>query len=323
MKVFLLAAAAAFSCLAAGAMAQGTLGDRLRQQQPSAFAPVTVQVACGRLDKSNCGQVIPRLLEHLGPNTILRPVESEGSIESTTGVCEGVVEAAIAQRDSVNQRVRRDCVGKVDLVGRPLYPYYGYLVVAASNRADSIEDLVRNVGQGQTVRIAAGSETSGGQTTMQAMLDANPAWKRAVTVSNYSQDTALQRITSGSIDAFFVMDSPHSELLENIRSSVDAREKRVFKFLDVRPGSGFYGLKDWRNQFLYQEVVLEGGIFSSTKTVSTDAVLIMGNAFRENRQNGGTRAAEALGNAVERAVPGILADTRAPRDWTPATARTR
>ena len=317
------ALAATFLLLAPSAMAQGTLGERMRQQQPGGGAPVTVQVACGRLDKSNCGQVIPRLMEHVGANVALKPVESEGSLESTTGVCEGVVEVALAQRDSVNQRVRRDCVGKVDVVGRPLYPYYGYLVAAAGNRADSIEELVRNVGQGQTVRIAAGSETSGGQTTMQAMLDANPAWKRAITVSNYSQDSALQRITSGSVDAFFVMDSPHSELLDRIRTAVDARNKPTFKFLDVRPGSGFYGLKDWRNQFLYQEVVLEGGLFSSTKTVSTDAVLIMNNAFRENRQLGGPRAAEALDTAADRATASILADTQAPRDWTPASARTR
>ncbi len=170
------------------------------------------------------------------------------------------------------------------------------------------------------LHIAAGAIGSGGQVTLSYMLRANPEWKRTVSVANYALDTALQRITDGSVDAFFVMDGPGSELIDQIRSAVDAKGRPQFKFLDVRPGKQFYATRDWSGRNLYQEVVLEGGFFHSTKTVSVDALMIVSNDFRESRSKNGPRATTLLADAIDRAQAGVFADTKTPRDWVPAAA---
>lgn len=286
-------------------------------------ARMAIEVACGKLEKSNCAQVLPRIAEQSAPAGLsLNPVESEGSVESSTGVCMGEVPAAIVQRDAADQRRRSaDCVGKYEPVGKALYPYYGYLVTAAASRYDGLGELLDDTPQGKARTIAAGALGSGGQVTLGYMLRANPEWKRVANVANYGLETALQRIVDGSVDAFFVMDGPGSELIEQIRTAVDAKGKPLYKFMDVRPGRAFYATKDWGGRFLYQEVVLEGGLFHSTKTVSVDALMIVNNDFRESRAKGGPRAAQVLAEAIDRAQAGIFADTKTPRDWRPAAAR--
>lgn len=289
----------------------------------SSTEKISMEVACGKLEKSNCAQVLPRIAEQSAPAGLqLSPVASEGSSESATGVCKGAVPAAIVQRDAADLRRRAaDCVGRYEPVGKALYPYYGYLVASAESRYDSLSRLLEDTPQGKVRTIAAGALGSGGQVTLGYMLRSNPNWKRVTEVANYGLETALQRITDGSVDAFFVMDGPGSELVEQIRSAVDAKGKPLYKFLDVRPGRQFYATRDWGGRMLYQEVVLEGGLFHSTKTVSVDALVIVSNEFREDRGKNGPRAVGLLGEAIDRAQAGILADTKTPHDWVPAVAR--
>lgn len=71
------------------------------------------------------------------------------------------------------------------------------------------------------------------------------------------------------------------------------RDRRVlrdgcagFRSYPDHQGSAFYRIKDWNGKSMYQEEVIEGGIFSSTKTVATDAVMILNIAFREGGKGG-------------------------------------
>jgi hypothetical protein len=134
-------------------------------------------------------------------------------------------------------------------------------------------------------------------------------------------DTALRRVTDGGLDAFFVMDALDSDLLETIRSSTDKNGRPMYKFLDLRPGKAFFDIRDWSGRRLFQQVVLEGGLFSSTKTVSVDAIVIVNNAFREDRQKGGPLAIERLATAIDHAQAAIMADTKTPRDWQPSISQ--
>lgn len=321
----LIAGPIACLSLAPAASAQTTAAPSLSQRLATApgATKIAMEVACGKLEKSNCAQVLPRIAEQsMQSGLALTPVESEGSMESATGVCKGLVPAAIVQRDAADLRRRNaDCVGRYEPVGKALYPYYGYLVTAAASRYDSLSGLIDDTPQGKVRTIAAGAIGSGGQVTLGYMLRANPEWKRSVTVANFALDTALQRITDGSVDAFFVMDGPGSDLIDQIKSAVDAKGRPLYKFLDVRPGKQFYATRDWSGRNLYQEVVLEGGFFHSTKTVSVDALMIVANDFRENRAKNGPRAVQLLADAIDRSQAEVFADTKTPRDWIPAAAR--
>jgi TRAP-type uncharacterized transport system substrate-binding protein len=321
---FLAAGPVGMGALTLPARAQTTTPSLSQRLNSGANAvKLSMEVACGKLEKSNCNQVLPRIAEQsMQTGLSLSPVESEGSMESASGVCAGAVPAAIVQRDAADLRRRNaDCVGRYEPVGKALYPYYGYLVAAAASRYDSLSALIEDTPQGKVRNVAAGAVGSGGQVTLGYMLRTNPEWKRTVSIANYSLDTALQRITDGSVDAFFVMDGPGSDLIDQIRVAVDAKGKPLYKFLDVRPGKQFYASRDWSGRNLYQEVVLEGGFFHSTKTVSVDALMIVSNEFRENRAKNGPRAVGLLAEAIDRAQAGVFADTKTPRDWVPAAAK--
>jgi len=309
------------SMLAHTAAAQApSLTQRLGTTQAAARAEM--QVACGKLDKANCAQVLPRIAEQVAGSVALTPIESEGSFESATGVCLGLVEAAIVQRDAADLRSRQaDCAGKIDSVGRPLYPYYGFLVLRADAPYDTLDKLVRNTPEGKTLTIAVGADGSGGAVTMGYVLRADPEWKRVATTRNYGLETALQRLRDGSLDAFFVMDAPGSPLIDQIGSDKDAKGNRVFQFGDMRPNRAFYAIKDWSGRPMYQEAVVTPGTFRSTKSVSVDAGMIVGNGFREDRAKNGPKAVDALAAAIDRAQAAIYADTKTPRDWTPAAGQ--
>lgn len=317
------AAAIAGTLALAGPAAAQTPSLTQRLGATQAAAHVEVQIACGKLDKSNCAQVLPRIAEQSASSNVgLKAVESEGSYESATGVCLGLVEGAIVQRDAADLRARQaDCAGKIENVGKPLYPYYGFLILSANAPYDTLDRLVSHTPEGKTLNIAVGAEGSGGAVTMGYILRSEPTWKRVVTTREYGLETALQRIKDGSLDGFFVMDAPGSPLIDQISSEKDAKGNLVFQFGDVRPGSSFYGMKDWSGRPMFQEAVVTPGLFQSTKSVSVDAVMIVANAFREDRAKNGPKAVEALASAIDRAGASIFADTKTPRDWTPASAR--
>ena len=318
----IIATAALAGLLATPARAQApSLSQRLGTAQ--AASHIDMQVACGKLDKANCAQVLPRIAEQAASSNLgLTAVESEGSLESSTGVCLGLVESAIVQRDAADLRSRQaDCAGKIDGVGKPLYPYYGFLVLSAGAPYENLERLVEHVPTGKTLNVAVGEDGSGGAVTMGYILRANPDWKRVISTKNYGLETALQRIKDGSLDGFFVMDAPGSPLIDRIANEKDANGRRVFQFGDIRPGTAFYNTKDWAGRPMFQEAVVTPGTFRSTKSVSVDAVMIVNNQFRENRAKNGPKAVDALAAAIDRGSASIFADTKTPRDWVPASAK--
>jgi TRAP-type uncharacterized transport system substrate-binding protein len=319
-KFFLIAAAAMGIAVAAPPALSQSLSDRLAAKQQA--MKVELQVACGKLDKSNCAQVVPRLAEYsVSRGLTIKPIESQGSMESAQGLCAGLVDGAIGQRDAFDQAQRLpDCVGKFTTVGKALYPYYGYFVVRADAPFSTFDDMLSSTPVGKSRTVAAGKLGSGGQTTMSYILKGHPEAKRVISVQNFDESTSLQRIKDGSLDGYFVMDGPGSDLIENIKTSVDKSGKPLFKFLDLRLGSNFYyGTKGWDGKPLFQEVALAKYTFSSNVyTISVDAVMIVSNSFREDAARKGPAAVETVGVAIDSAEASIYGDTKTPRDWRPA-----
>jgi TRAP-type uncharacterized transport system substrate-binding protein len=318
-KIYLLLAAAMGIAVASSASAQ-SLSERLAAKKQDFKSEL--QVACGKLDKSNCGQVIPRLAEYAVPRGLtIKPIESNGSLESAQGLCAAMVDGAIGQRDAFDQAQRLpDCVGKFSTVGKALYPYFGYFVVRADASYSSFDDLLSSTPEGKARTVAAGKLGSGGQTTMAYILKGHPEAKRVISVQEFDEGTSLQRIRDGALDGYFVMDGPGSDLIEKIRTMTDKNGKPVFKFLDLRLGSKFYdSARGWDRKPLYQEVSISSGWFSAVKTISVDAVMIVSNGFREDSSRKGPVAVETVGAAIDAAEASIYGDTKTPRDWRPAS----
>jgi TRAP-type uncharacterized transport system substrate-binding protein len=284
---------------------------------------VDIQVACGKLDKSNCAQVLPRLAEYTVPNNVnLKAIESSGSVESADGLCEGLVDAAIGQRDAFDL-VQRKCVGKFETVGKGIYPYFGFFVVRADASFSTFDDMLSSTPEGKSRNVAAGKNGSGGQVTMANILKGYPEAKRAIAVKDYDEATALDRLKGGTLDGYFVMDGPGSDLIEKIKTSVDAKGKPLYKFLDMRLGSRFYsGTLGWNKTPLYQEVLISGGFFSHNYyTVSVDAVAIVSKSFWEDESKGGPAAVRALDSAIDASEGAVSGDVKTPRNWKPLASK--
>jgi TRAP-type uncharacterized transport system substrate-binding protein len=194
-------------------------------------------------------------------------------------------------------------------------------VVRADNSYDGLAGMINKVRSGQNVRIAAGKDGSGGRVTLGYILRANPVWQRVVSVESYGEETALDRIKDGEIDGFFVMDAPNSDLINRIKTAVDAKGKRLYKFQDVRPGNELYQTKDWNGKYLFQEATISAGWFSDTRTVSVDAQMITANSYREDRAQHGPEVVSTIINAIDQAQAAIFADTNTPQNWIPASAK--
>jgi TRAP-type uncharacterized transport system substrate-binding protein len=319
-KIFILVAAAAMGFAAVAPAMSQSLTERLAAKKQS--VSVEIAVACGKLDKSNCNQVVPRLAEYSVPRGVtIKPVESQGSLESAQGLCAGLVDGAIGQRDAFDQAQRMpDCVGKFTTVGKALYPYYGYFVVRADASFSTFDDMLSSTPVGKSRTVAAGKLGSGGQTTMSYILKGHPEAKRVISVQNFDESTSLQRIKDGSLDGYFVMDGPGSDLIENIKTPVDKNGKPLFKFIDMRLSSNFYySTKGWDGRALFQEVSISSGWFSAIKTISVDAVMIVSNSFREDAVRKGPAAVETVGVSIDSAEAAVYGDTKTPRDWKPAS----
>ena len=284
---------------------------------PPDYAPIRLHVACGELFDAPCGKVLPTIAARTAwAGVVLRPVESGGALDTIASVCQGQAAAAIVPADALTRLAHHPaCLGRYDVVGRPLYPLYAFLVVRASASFRSLDDLA-SAGQQRT--IAAGADGSGARITLGALLKSNPAWQRAVTVTNDDAATALERIADGSIDGSFAMESLDSALLSQIRLSADARGEPLYRFIDVRPGPDFPRAGDGR--CLYRLTALDFGGASPVTTVSVDAVMILGRTFRDAHARGGPFAPDVLASAIDATRAAILADMKSPGDWRPAGA---
>jgi hypothetical protein len=310
---------------AAPALHAQSLAERLAKQHPDA-AEITVRVAAGVKSKGNYAQVVPILAQQLaGTSVTLVPDESTGSFMSATGVCLGLDEAAIVQRDAASERAHSSdsnaasCAGKYVSLGRPLYPYYGFWVVRADSPYSRVSGQIEHVATGQALNVAAGEDGSGGQITLKNLLNSDPRWRSAVHPTTDGGAAALRMLRDKNIDAFFLMDARNSDMIEqSIKGQVDDRGRPVFKFLAINPPPAFFKETDWTGKKMYQPEALTSGWFGGIKTISVDAVFIVGKSWW--RKDEGTRAAvDQIGKAIDTASAAIRAATHTPTDWVPAS----
>ena len=274
---------------------------------------VEIEVACGKLDKENCAIVVPEVNAKTVPENVrLKPLESKGSVESVSGLCEGDVNVAVVQEDVLAARVAKpDCAGKLAVLGAPLYPYEGFMVVRADVSSDKFADLVGVLKPGSVLRVAAGGSGSGGEATLRNVLAAAPEWKQLVDIEPDGAATALNKLRDRQLDAFFVMDGPQSPLLAEVRETVDPKTKqRVFKFVDLRPPERLLA-QQLMGRSLYATATLESHWFSAIKSISTPAVI----AIREEFYRAQPALAAKIRQAAEDALPAIAAKAGARANW--------
>jgi TRAP-type uncharacterized transport system substrate-binding protein len=276
---------------------------------------IEIVVACGSLDKANCSKVLPRVAAQTGQRgVILKPIESRGSVQSATAVAKGVIPAAIGQRDAFNE-VRRTTqfVNTFNLVGQPVYPYMGFLVSAVTADYDSIDEMVNETKVGSFRKVAAGKPGSGGQITLAAILDNYPKYKRVIQIEPFDHSTALDKLRSGELAAYFVMDGPDSALVQELKTTVDAKGNKVFKILEIDLANAFYkGVNDWNGKPLYYEQVIDlGGWFNNVTTIATDAVFIVNQAYQEKN----VKAVRTIVEGIEKSQAAVRADLNTPKDW--------
>ncbi len=274
---------------------------------------IELEVACGKLDKESCAVALPEInSKTVVQNLRLKPLESKGSIESVNGLCDGDVNIAIVQEDVLAARVQKpDCAGKVVLLGAPLYPYQGFMVVRAETREDKFSDMISALKRGGVLRVAAGGGGSGGELTFRNVLASAPEWKQLVDIQPDGSSTALNKLRDRQLDAFFVMDGPQSPLLQEVRETVDPKSKqRVFKFVDFRP-EGRLLAAQINGRALYATATVEAHWFSAIKTISTPAVI----AIRDDYYRAQPAIATKIRQSAEDALPAIAVRSGARPDW--------
>ncbi len=272
-----------------------------------------VEVACGKLDKENCAVVVPEInSKTVSQNVRLKPLESKGSVESVDGLCDGDVQMAVVQADVLAMRsAKPDCAGKIVVLGKPLYPYQGFMVVRDEQREARFAEMIDRLKPGAILRVAAGGPGSGGELTLRNILSNAPEWKQVVDIAPDGSETALNKLRDRLIDAFFVMDGPQSPLLQDVRDTVDPKSKqRIFKFVDLRPSDKLLAIP-FNGRSLYATATLESGWFSSIKSISTPAVL----ALRDDFYRSYPAVASKIRQAAEDALPSIAARAGAKPDW--------
>jgi hypothetical protein len=320
LKLMTITFAAALVSASTAAAQSAPAPMSLDQMAPK--APVfsaSVNVACGDLQKTSCAIVLPKVMDYSAPQGLtLVPVKSGGSVESAqVGVCPGIVPAAVGMADGFDAVLRLpQCQASFAVFGPPLFPYFGYLIVASANPASSLEQLVTNAPANTTVIVSDGKAGTGGQVTFSNVLATNPAFKRVISEDDETATASLAKVQSGAISGYFVMDSPGSPLLAKVMGQLDPSGKPVFKILDIRAGNDFYALRGVSGNPLYQEVTINPGVmgFGATKTISTNAELILNSAWARNPANAQTIS--ILGTAADKAEAGILAASHSPSDWT-------
>lgn len=312
MPSALHAAALALAIFAtASPAAAESLSDRRAAKEK--VETIEIEIACGKLDKENCAIVVPEINSKTVVQGVrLKPLESKGSVESVNGLCDGEVNVAVVQADVLAARVGKpDCAGKLVLLGAPLYPYEGFMVVRAETREGKFADLVGNLKTGSVLRVAAGGSGSGGELTLRNVLASMPEWKLLVDIQPDGSATALNKLRDRQIDAFFVMDGPQSPLLQEVRETVDPKTKqRVFKFVDFRPNERLSGVR-FNSRSLYATATLEAGWFSAIRSISTPAVI----AIRDEFYRSQPAVAAKMRQAAEDASPAIAVRAGARPDW--------
>jgi hypothetical protein len=307
---------AVFILIAAIAWSQTSHAQSNPPAQASDYAPVALRVACGGVFNVACTKVLPRIAaQTVHAGLVLRPASGGIPFDVAAAVCNGEAAAAIVQHDLIPLIARQSpCLGRFDYVGRPLYPYYAFLIARADAPFHGLDDLA---GSKRRRLIMAGAEGTGGQITLGFLLRSNPVWQRAISVTMGDPDVGLQHVADGSIEAYFAVEPLDSEMIERLRRRLDAQGKPLYTFIDIRPVQAFFNIGDGGGRCLYRLTALDVGGAEPVTTVSLDAVMLLGRTSRDVHARGGPRAMDALVSAIDAAGPAILADTKSPPDWRP------
>lgn len=285
---------------------------------PPQFA-AKLSVACGDLKKASCASVLPNISTYAAKQGLtLAPVASLGSVQSAqSDVCPGTAQAAVGMADGFDA-VRRTpaCATAFDVIGHPLFPYFGYLIVSNAVPVSSLDNLLSNLGPGQVLTVSDGKPGTGGQVTFANILASNPGYRHLIVTTALGQADALNAVQTTALYGYFVMDGPGSPAIQAIANATDAHGNPLYKFLAINPGPAFYALKGADGKPLYHAVTINAGFmgFGSTATVSTDAVMIVNHGWAHDPAN-----AQALGIlqvAADQADATIRAATHTPADWT-------
>lgn len=310
-----LAVIAVLLCGIGAAHAQTPTPAAVSAPQPTA----TLDVACGDLKKASCNLALPPIAQNAAKKGLtLAPTASAGSVQSAEeDVCPGKVPAAIGMADGFNSvRNSPACAGGFDVIGKPLFPYFGYLVVANSVYGNSLDHLLYyTLLPDQQFTISAGKPGTGAQITFANILATNPTYKKLIAVSTLDRDAALQAIQNHQLGGYFIMDGPNSPSIAAISEATDDHGNPLYKFLSITPGPDFYALKDAHGNPLYQKVTINAGFmgFGSTSTVSTNAVMIVNHDWAHDPAN--APALNILKLAANQAGSAIRTATQTPETW--------
>jgi hypothetical protein len=302
---------------AAGAHGQGTPNGTVRDR--SDYAPIVLNVACGDLRGPPCAVALPKIAVRAAQSGLdLKPMESGAALGTFAAVCEARAAAAIVQRDAVAYLANNPaCTGHYAIVGRAIFPYYAVLIVRADAPFRSIGDMAADGPDGRKKMIGA---ATGGQVTLSFLLKTNPDLERTIGVVNDDPISALDRIASGAIDGFFAIETLNGDLLDRVRVKLDPAGKPLYRFVDVRPGPEFLRTGDGLGQCLYRLTAMDFGGRNPVTTISVDAVMVLGQSFRDAHAKSGPRAGDALTSAIAATQNSVLADMKSPRDWRPVIA---
>jgi outer membrane protein OmpA-like peptidoglycan-associated protein len=301
------------ACAAMGAFAQSQAAA-----PPAPKPSAAINVACGDPNKSSCALVLPQIAAYSArQGLVLAPVATLGSVQSAADdVCPGKAQAAIGMADGFDAvRKSAPCATSFDVIGHPLFPYFGYLIVSNAVPVSTLDNLVNNLGVGQMLTVSDGKPGTGGQVTFANILASNPAYQHLIVTTGLDQDAALDDVQNIALHAYFVMDGPGSPVIQAIANATDAHGNPLYKFLSIDPGPGYYGLKDAAGDPLYHEVTINAGFmgFGSTTTVSTDAVVIVNHAWAQDPAN--AQALSVLQLAANQADADIRTATKTPASW--------
>jgi hypothetical protein len=288
-------------------------------EQANQYAPILLRVACGGTIMAICTTVMPKLAaqtSHAGVE--LKPAGSGRVIDTAAAVCDGLTAAAITQADAVALLARLPlCAGKFTPVGRPLFPYYGFLIVRADSPFRQLDDMS---GGNRRRLVMAGADGTGGQITFSYLIRSNPALQRGIAALLGDLEVGLQRVADGTIDGYFTVDTLDSAMIDKVRTRTDAHGRPLFTFIDIRPPQTFFRDDDGFGHCLYRLTALDFGGTTPVTTISLDAVMVLGRAFRDAHAKGGPRMEDVMTSAIDAAEPAILAAIKSPTYWRPAGA---
>jgi TRAP-type uncharacterized transport system substrate-binding protein len=279
---------------------------------PSQAARVTIGVACGGLDKTNCKVVVPTISTFTTPQGVdLNPFQSRGSVHSMEALCgsDAPIGGAIVQLDSAIDVIqKKNCGPKVKQVGKPIYPYYAFLIVKKEMKEDYLREMANAAKQnGSAWRIAAGEDGSGGVTTFTNLLEHQDLWNPGgypnafQFVPGVSDEEALASLDNNTIDGFFILDGRTSTKVQQIL------QKQKYKVIDIRLDQKFYDsplLVDKRTrQPIYSEALVKSGVFRNRYTISVDSILVMRTSDASQRTAAGKLVSNVLAESIELAFP--------------------